>query len=71
MKASTSTRNQAAIATATADEALLAELGYKQEFQRAFRPIEVSAYSRSPPLVVVGPLLFYKTPKDYAYTQLS
>ena len=26
---------------AAADEALLAELGYKQEFQRAFTPIEV------------------------------
>ena len=27
---------------AAADEALLAELGYKQEFQRAFTPLEVS-----------------------------
>jgi hypothetical protein len=26
-----------------ADEALLAELGYKQEFKRAFTPLEVSA----------------------------
>ena len=29
-------------AIAIADEALLAELGYKQEFQRAFTPLEVS-----------------------------
>jgi len=29
-------------AIAAADEALLAELGYKQEFQRAFTPLEVS-----------------------------
>ena len=28
-------------AIAIADEALLAELGYKQEFQRAFTPLEV------------------------------
>ena len=27
---------------AAADEALLADLGYKQEFQRAFTPLEVS-----------------------------
>ena len=27
---------------AAADEALLAELGYKQEFHRAFSPLEVS-----------------------------
>jgi hypothetical protein len=26
---------------AESDERLLAELGYKQEFQRAFRPLEV------------------------------
>jgi hypothetical protein len=29
---------------AKADEALLAELGYKQEFKRAFTPLEVSAF---------------------------
>ena len=29
---------------AAADEALLAELGYKQEFQRAFTPLEVSFF---------------------------
>jgi len=29
-------------AIAKADEALLAELGYKQEFKRAFTPLEVS-----------------------------
>ena len=29
-------------AIAKADEELLAELGYKQEFRRAFKPIEVS-----------------------------
>ena len=28
---------------AAADEALLAELGYKQEFLRAFTPLEVSS----------------------------
>jgi hypothetical protein len=28
-------------AVAKADEALLAELGYKQEFKRAFTPLEV------------------------------
>jgi hypothetical protein len=28
-------------AIAKADEALLAELGYKQEFSRAFTPLEV------------------------------
>ena len=27
-----------------ADEALLAELGYKQEFQRAFTPLEVRPF---------------------------
>lgn len=27
-----------------ADEALLADLGYKQEFKRAFTPLEVSSY---------------------------
>jgi hypothetical protein len=31
----------AAAAEAEADERLLAELGYKQEFQRAFTPLEV------------------------------
>lgn len=28
-----------------ADESLLAALGYKQEFQRAFTPLEVGAFS--------------------------
>ena len=32
---------QRAVATATADERLLAELGYKQEFRREFTPFEV------------------------------
>jgi len=30
-------------AIAKADEALLAELGYKQEFKREFTPLEVSS----------------------------
>ncbi|KAL1700553.1 amino acid permease-domain-containing protein [Schizophyllum commune] len=64
MKASTSTRNQTAIATATADEALLAELGYKQEFQRAFRPIEVFGVSLSiiGLLPSIASVLFYALP---------
>ena len=32
-------------ATRLKDEALLAELGYKQEFKRAFKPLEVSIHS--------------------------
>jgi hypothetical protein len=35
-------RKQHRQAIAKADEELLAELGYKQEFRRAFKPIEVS-----------------------------
>ncbi|KAI5829402.1 amino acid transporter [Schizophyllum commune Tattone D] len=64
MKASTSKRSQAAIATATADEALLAELGYKQEFQRAFRPIEVFGVSLSiiGLLPSIASVLFYALP---------
>ena len=34
-------RRQREAATAESDEKLLAELGYRQEFQRAFRPLEV------------------------------
>ncbi len=34
-------RNQRKQAIAKADQELLAELGYKQEFRRAFKPIEV------------------------------
>jgi len=34
-------RKQRAAATAKADESLLAELGYKQEFRREFTPFEV------------------------------
>ncbi|KAH9956384.1 hypothetical protein BGW80DRAFT_1388167, partial [Lactifluus volemus] len=34
-------RGQRKAAIAESDERLLAELGYKQEFQRAFRPLEV------------------------------
>ena len=34
--------NKEAIVLAGADERLLAELGYKQEFKRAFTPLEVS-----------------------------
>jgi hypothetical protein len=35
-------RKQRKQAITKADEELLAELGYKQEFRRAFKPIEVS-----------------------------
>jgi hypothetical protein len=34
-------REQRAAATADADERLLVELGYKQEFRREFTPLEV------------------------------
>ena len=34
-------RKQSTATIANADEKLLAELGYKQEFQRAFTPLEV------------------------------
>jgi hypothetical protein len=34
-------RRQRTVAVAKADERLLAELGYKQEFQREFTPLEV------------------------------
>ena len=34
-------RRQHTVAVAKADEGLLAELGYKQEFQREFTPLEV------------------------------
>jgi hypothetical protein len=34
-------RKQHTATVANADEKLLAELGYKQEFQRAFTPLEV------------------------------
>jgi hypothetical protein len=38
---SSDVRKQRTAAIAKADETLLAELGYKQEFQRAFTPLEV------------------------------
>lgn len=38
---SSDVRKQRTAAIAKADENLLAELGYKQEFQRAFTPLEV------------------------------
>jgi hypothetical protein len=38
---STNVRGQHKAATAESDEKLLANLGYKQEFQRAFEPLEV------------------------------
>jgi hypothetical protein len=41
-------RKQRKQAIAKADEELLAELGYKQEFRRAFKPIEVSNRSCFP-----------------------
>ncbi|KAL1740224.1 amino acid/polyamine transporter I [Schizophyllum fasciatum] len=51
-------------ATATADEALLAELGYKQEFQRAFRPVEVFGVALSiiGLLPSIASVLFYALP---------
>lgn len=38
---SSGARKQSTATIANADEKLLAELGYKQEFQRAFTPLEV------------------------------
>jgi len=38
---SSDARKQRTATLAGADEKLLAELGYKQEFQRAFTPLEV------------------------------
>lgn len=38
---SSDTQKQSTATIANADEKLLAELGYKQEFQRAFTPLEV------------------------------
>lgn len=35
------------MAVEAADEALLAELGYKQEFRRAFTPLEVRSFSEN------------------------
>lgn len=35
------------MAVEAADEALLAELGYKQEFRRAFTPLEVRPFSEN------------------------
>ena len=37
-------RRQRSVAVVKADERLLAELGYKQEFQREFTPLEVLFY---------------------------
>ncbi|KAF9006941.1 amino acid transporter [Cyathus striatus] len=51
-------------ATAKADEALLAELGYKQEFRRAFTPLEVFgiAFSIIGLLPSIASVLFYAIP---------
>ncbi|KAG0694273.1 hypothetical protein DFH29DRAFT_960834 [Suillus ampliporus] len=47
-----------------ADEALLAELGYKQEFKRAFTPLEVFgiAFSIIGLLPSIASVLFYAVP---------
>ena len=50
-------RKQRKQAIAKADEELLAELGYKQEFRRAFKPIEVS-YRPCFPIAFPTSLLF-------------
>ncbi|KAG2110118.1 amino acid/polyamine transporter I [Suillus clintonianus] len=51
-------------AIAIADEALLAELGYKQEFKRAFTPLEVFgiAFSIIGLLPSIASVLFYAVP---------
>ncbi|KAG1744393.1 amino acid/polyamine transporter I [Suillus lakei] len=51
-------------AVAKADEALLAELGYKQEFKRAFTPLEVFgiAFSIIGLLPSIASVLFYAVP---------
>ncbi|KAG2047467.1 amino acid transporter [Suillus hirtellus] len=51
-------------AVAMADEALLAELGYKQEFKRAFTPLEVFgvAFSIIGLLPSIASVLFYAVP---------
>ena len=49
-------RKQRKQAIAKADEELLAELGYKQEFRRAFKPIEVSYRSSFPIAFPTSPL---------------
>ncbi|KAI0063022.1 APC amino acid permease [Artomyces pyxidatus] len=60
--ASTAEKRKAAIAQA--DESLLAELGYKQEFQRAFTPLEVFgiAFSIIGLLPSIASVLFYSIP---------
>ncbi|KAH9021102.1 amino acid/polyamine transporter I [Lactarius deliciosus] len=57
-------RKQRKHTIAKADEELLAELGYKQEFKRAFRPIEVFgvAFSIIGLLPSIASVLFYSLP---------
>jgi hypothetical protein len=57
---SSDVRKQRTAAIAKADERLLAELGYKQEFQRAFTPLEVYIMSST---TYIFPLIF---PKRYS-----
>ncbi|KAF8272727.1 amino acid/polyamine transporter I [Lactarius quietus] len=61
---STDIRKQRKQAVAKADEELLAELGYKQEFRRAFKPIEVFgiAFSILGLLPSIASVLFYSLP---------
>ncbi|KAI0258155.1 amino acid/polyamine transporter I [Gloeopeniophorella convolvens] len=62
MSADPQTKRKSAIANA--DESLLAELGYKQEFQRAFTPLEVFgiAFSIIGLLPSIASVLFYSIP---------
>ncbi|KAN0124703.1 Amino acid/polyamine transporter I [Lactarius tabidus] len=57
-------RKQRKQAISKADEELLAELGYKQEFRRAFKPIEVFgiAFSIVGLLPSIASVLFYSLP---------
>ena len=57
-------RKQRRAAIAKADERLLAELGYKQEFQRAFTQIEVNYVI----IVYITPLI---TQKRYSGLRLA
>ncbi|KAI0297037.1 amino acid/polyamine transporter I [Multifurca ochricompacta] len=61
---STDNRKERRAAIAKSDEGLLAELGYKQEFQRAFTPLEVFgiAFSIVGLLPSIASVLFYSIP---------
>ena len=61
---SSDVRKQRTAAIAKADENLLAELGYRQEFQRAFTPLEVYIMSS-----LLLPTLSF--PKRYSGSHLA